>query len=419
MGIFGRLFGGAGKLEKADALFDEARFGQAKLAYERALSGADDDTRARIAGRIEACCDGIAEARITEAERQIDQGAIDLAEVELAGAIEVANDPAIRERARKLVDSLDHAEAARELDNAEEELDDEAILSLLASRWEEEQAEEYEATGDALFDALVMSFKGEHEAALEALTALTEQAKCPRYLWLELGRCRLSLEDTAGAREALTRFLDTLDPDEGGEARLGAHVTLANLADDEGDFERAMAHLGDAVEAFDNDHRPYLVMGQFLHAKELYDEAIEVLRSAAAVMDEQQPDWRVLTSLGLALRAAGQPTEATKMLEEVMELFSQLGPNAQFPADAVIPLAELHEEAGKLDRAADLWSTLGRGAEPALMARACCEAGRLLTNLGLSDDARRQLTRAEALAEGDDELRERVRGLLEALPDDA
>ena len=416
MGLFGKLFGGyEARKDKADGLFERGQFGPAKLAYENALGAAPEPDRASLEARVIECCDGIAEGRIAEAERQLAQEAPDLAQLELEGALEVAIDPELRAEARRLLDSLEREDAQREVPQ-EEVLGDDALIALLAGQWEETQGAEYDRLGEPLFAALVNMHQGEYEAARKTLEALVSEAKIARYLWLEVARARLMLDDDAGATEAFTTFLESLDPDEGGEARFSAHVELARLQDAAGDFEAAMAHLGDAVDAFEGDPRPYFLMGNFLRQKELFDEAVDVLRSAAAVMDEQRPDWRVLTELGLALKDAGQPAEATATLETVVDLFSQRGV-IDFPAETVIPLAELHEAAGKLDRAADLWASLARGGRRELQARCHREAGRLLAELGLNDEARRMLTRASALAGEDEELAADVQERLAALPE--
>jgi len=414
MGLFGTLFGSyESRRKKADALFDGRHFGPAKLSYEGALGSAPDGQKPAILERITECCDGIAAARIDEAERQIEMGAIDLATQELEGALEVARDEQVIERARTVLDSLEREDAKAEVVE-EQELGDDAILSLLAGQWEEEQADEYERLGDTLFDALVDMHRGEFARAREALEALVAEAKIPRYAWLELGRSRLMLDDDDAAAEAFQTFLDALDDDEGGESRLSAHVELARLEDAKGDFEAAMGHLGDAVDAFEGDPRPYLVMGNFLRGKELHEEAVDVLRSAYAVMDDAQPDWQIMTELGLALRGAEKPAEAATVLEEVIDLFSQRGLK-EFPADTVIALAEIQEGQGKLERAADLWATLAQGTRQELRAQASREAGRLLAELGLTDEARRMLTRAGALAEDDEALAADVAERLEAL----
>ena len=60
-------------------------------------------------------------------------------------------------------------------------------------------------------------------------------------------------------------------------------------------------------------------------------------------------------------------------------------------------LAKLHEQAGNLARAADLYGALARGEDHAQHALYHREAARLLDLLGLSEEAQRMRTRAAAL----------------------
>jgi lipoprotein NlpI len=57
-----------------------------------------------------------------------------------------------------------------------------------------------------------------------------------------------------------------------------------------------------------------------------------------------------------------------------------------------------------LDRAADMYRALSQGSDRERHARYHYEAGRLLHAIGLMDEARRMLTRAEALRSDDDTL---------------
>jgi hypothetical protein len=60
-------------------------------------------------------------------------------------------------------------------------------------------------------------------------------------------------------------------------------------------------------------------------------------------------------------------------------------------------LAKLHEDDGNLARAADLFGTLAKGEDVLNHGLYHREAGRLLEELGLHDEARRMRERAEGL----------------------
>ena len=65
-----------------------------------------------------------------------------------------------------------------------------------------------------------------------------------------------------------------------------------------------------------------------------------------------------------------------------------------------------HEKVGKLDRAADLYAALAKGSDVDSHTHYYRQAGRLLAELSLDDEARRMFKRALALAEDDEEKAE-------------
>jgi len=411
MGLFKKLFTAdpAALEKKADALFAAGDFGPAKLAYEKAVDAHADPANPPLVDKIRQCTDAIAQQRIDEAKSYLAGGAIELAAYELEGALEVATADAIREEAQRLLDGLE-AEDARE-QAVEHEMTDEERIALIAGQWQDEQADEYEGHGQPLFDALVAMQSERFDEAREGLEAIADGAEGARYLWLELGRARLLTEDLAGGKEALERFLGALDAEEGGETKLAAHLALARLADDGGDFEEAMSHFEGAVHAMPEDYRPYLAMGAFLRDKGHGDEALDVLRTSLELSKTASVDWRLLEELGLAHEAAGKTEEAKSFLEQVIDFFTQ-HQVSDFPISTATTLAKLHESDGKLDRAADMYRALSQGGDRENHALYHYEAGRLLRELGLDEEAHRMLTRADALAT-DEELRGKIAALMQ------
>ena len=155
MGLFKKLFTSDPESlrKKADALFDGGDYGPAKLAYEKAVEVASDDDREELEQRVRECMDGIARQRVAEARGYVEQGMIELAAQELAGALEVASSPAVLEEAQRLADGLEAQDAQAQAST--EELTDEERIALMMGQWEEAQAEEYEAYGDALIESLL------------------------------------------------------------------------------------------------------------------------------------------------------------------------------------------------------------------------------------------------------------------------
>lgn len=414
MGIFKKLFTAdpVALEHKADELFEAGDFGSAKLTYDRALAALPDPKPAALLDKRARCTDAIAKGRIAEATSYLQDGALELAEQELEGALEVAASPAIVEEAQRLLDGLEARDAQQQ--SVAHETTDEERLALLAGQWQDAQADEYEALGQPLFDALVAMQTDRVDEAAAALERMVKEADEPRYVWLELGRARLLGEDLPGGKEALEHFVSSLGADEGGETRLIAQLSLARLSDEAGDFEEAMRHFEQAVQAMPEDYRPYLAMGAFLREKNHLPEALDVLDTALELSLTAGPDWRLFEELGLTHEAAGKPEEAQRYLEQVVDLFTRRQA-ADLPQQSVTTLARLHENAGRLDRAANLYRALTQGEDRANHGRYYFEAGRLLQELGLREDARRMLTRAEALAPEDPELAELIAARLQAL----
>jgi tetratricopeptide (TPR) repeat protein len=281
-------------------------------------------------------------------------------------------------------------------------------------QWHEEPADEYDGYGDALLDALVAMHKEDFDGARAQLEALLEGAPEPRYLWLEVGRARLLTNDVSGGKEALESFLGALGDDEGGETKLAANLALARLADEAGEFEEATGYFEGAVHALPEDYRPYLAMGAFLREKGHGEEALEVLRTSLELNKAAGTDWRLLEEIGLASELAEKSDDARSFLEQVLEFFTN-HQITDFPPSTATTLAKLYEADGRLDRAADMYRALSQGSDRERHAVYHYEAGRLLHALGLGDEARRMLTRAEALASTEDpELSGKIAALLRA-----
>ncbi len=404
MGLLGKLFGGRSvedRLERAKKLMDAGDFGSAKIELERAQDRADGETQRAIAERIDECCDAIATQRLREAERLLEQGDMDLAAQELDSALEVARGPETRASIQVVIDGLE-AEDAVERATESDEVSDEERWLLISGGWEEPQAEEYETYGEGFERALLAIHDGHPEEARPLLERVLQQAEAPRYLWLEIGRARLLTDDREGGREALVEFVESLAEDEIGEPLLAAYIELARIAHEDEEFEEAMAFYERAVEEFDEDYRPYFAMGVFLRDTGHVEEAIGVLEAGASLMDDLRPDWMLMQELGHAYALAGRVNDAIGQLEAVIS-FMTARTILDFPPRSARKLAELHEQQGKLDRAADLYAQLARGSDRDNHPLYYKEAGRLLHGLGLDVEAQRLLKRARTLIQKADD----------------
>lgn len=422
MSFLGRLFGSVkaeDEKKRADELFAEKRFYDAKTAYESALGAKDasDALKKTCAAQIDACSDGLARARIAEADRHLAHGDLDLARTELANAMEVAASEAVRREAEKRLERAERKDARAQAVEEVGPSDDERIV-LLAAQWSEEQQEEYDGYGETFRHALVQMEKGENEAARQTLEALTKEHAGddpqPVYLYLELARARARCEDEEGMAKSLRTFLKRVPEDDRSEARVNAYVALAQVAEKAGDDEKAIKQLSKAIEAMPDDPRPCLNLGVFLRSRGEPEQAIEFLDMAIALIDEDRPSWLALQELGLAHRDAGNSERAIQLLEQVIRFFVQRTVT-DFPSSAALPLAELYEEQKNFARAADLYTSLARGNDKAGHFAFHMAAARCLEALGLAEEARRMLMRAEGLAEGNEENAKAVAKAIAAL----
>ena len=449
MSLLKRIFGGKSFDElraEADSQFDAGELGAAKLTYERALDRAKDapaDALAAVRERIDACCDGIARRRIEVGRGHVQAGELDLAREELEGAADTAVSEEVAGEARRLIDAMEQRDA---LARAEEvEVTDEEKLAVMAGSWEDEQAEEYAGYGERFEQALLAmqddaqpdqpaevvaagasepeeaqadgaggAYRAPAHGAREMLETLLENAEAPRYLWLEVGRARLLDGHLEAGERALRTFLETLEDEEGGDARLSAHREIAGVLDERGDEEGAIAELSAAVEQLPEDPRPLLALGHYLRTRGHPKEAVEVLEAAVDVMGESRPEWRVLQELGLACAEAGDEDRAVDMLETVIKMLVARN-HYDYPPETAVALARLHEKRGKTERAADLFRALTRGSDRRNHLAYHLEAARLLGDLELTDEAHRMLQRAAALAQHDDAARAAVEKRIAAL----
>jgi tetratricopeptide (TPR) repeat protein len=403
MSLLGKLFGRKNAAEekaRADALFDRGEHGDAKLAYERALDActpADSALVEPCRARVIECCDRIAQKRIKEAEHLASQGADELALNELEHAQQTAKSPELLAEIERLIEKHVRHEEREHAIADQRELDEDERYELIAGNFELEQADEYAAAGDAVKKALMALLNGDHAAALPVLEQATTDAVAPRYLWLEVGRARLLCGDIAGGRGGLEAFLSKLGPDEGGDARLSAHIELAAIAHDAGDVEGAIAQHQAALEALPDDPRPYLALARYLRKAEMPEEALEVLESALAALDSDKPMLAIVIEQGLAQAERGEDAAAIERLEKAVSMLTAQQ-HRDLPPELATTLAALYERGGNKGRALDMFALLVEGSDVANRMTYHREMSRLFAELGHPAEAKRSLQRALELA---------------------
>jgi tetratricopeptide (TPR) repeat protein len=411
MSWFKRWFGSSDPARdkaEAEAHFAAGRFYEARVAFERLA----DDSKASEADRaigeagVVRAQDALARGRIREAERLFAEGERELARAELQTAIDTARSEAVIDEARRLLERAERREVRAR--PAEVQLEDDDRWALLAGTWSDAQLEEYDGYGEPFRQALLRMAKGDAEGARPVLERLAEQSEQGVYLWLEVARGRSRTEDHPGATRALERFLEQVPDEDRSEARIDAYAYLAQLAERGGNEARAIEHLEEAVDRMPDDPRPFLHLGAYLRGKGHPVEAVEVLEAGIGLMDEDRPSWLALQELGLAKRDAGRFDAGIETLEAVIRQFVSRGAVDDLPPTTAAPLAALHERAGNLARAADLWAALSRSPDRTGAVQYHREAARVLVLLNERSEARRFLARAAALAEDDPDLLEAI-----------
>ncbi|HKP64637.1 MAG TPA: tetratricopeptide repeat protein [Polyangiales bacterium] len=418
MSLFGKLFGKRSPEEErahADELFGAGDFGQAKLAYERAQALTRDrpELQTELGAKVAACRDELAKRRIAEAERLIEQGNLEFAREELQGAIETAASRELIALAEQRSEGLEEKKWVQE-HPAPAEIEGEDRFEVIAGGFEEDQYAEYTAHGEPMKRALLLLHDGKMAEAKAELEDLIGKADGPRYLWFELGRARLATGETDAGTDALNKFLASLHAEEGGDARLIAHMELAQLVHAKGDFDGAVAHYERALEALPDDPRPYIAMAGFFRRESLYDEAIEVLEAALASRDEHDPDFRLWHELGLAYADAGKDEAAIGQLERVVEFLTRRN-QRDLPPEGTLRLAALYEKSERPARALDLYTLLAGGSDLPNLFAYQMEAARLMQKLGLTAEARRMAARARETAPQDPAVQARLEELAQSL----
>lgn len=421
MSFFKRLLGGDfdSNRTEGDEHFAAERWGEAKLAYERALSkgkAAPEEARAALGARITDCRRRLAAGHAERGEALLAAGETDAAVEAFESAVDVAPDADDKERYRKRIDGMHAAEARVAAHNPGDASEDDRF-EVLSAEWDDEQLDEYEGYGEPFKSAyLAVHENPDAEAVGKALATFqslaAEHPDAARFLHLEIGRSLLRLGRREEGAEALRKLLTVLPEDVGEVARIHAHVALAEVAIEAGDDAEAEKELRAAAEVAPDLTAGHLRLGQFLRVRGRHADAAEALEDAARTMGELRPDVRVLREIGLNQAALGDEDTALETLEGIVQVQAAQDNLDLDPATATA-LAGIYEKRRDFERAADFYRHLANGSDVDHHFQYHREAGRLLGLAGKAGLAREHLVKARELA-ADDAARATVDELLGA-----
>ncbi|MCP4197306.1 MAG: tetratricopeptide repeat protein [Proteobacteria bacterium] len=413
MSFFEKLLGGTfeSNRDRGEKLFAKGDYGEARLAFDRALSkakGVPADQVQAVRERSHTCKLELARARIDEADRYAGQGDFELAIESLGHAAEISEEAEIIAAVEERQQSYE-AQDARSLVEDGREITEEELLSVIAGTWIEPQAEEYAAMPDELSKALLLAHDGDHQQAAERIEELTNRADLPilpRYLFFELGREKLLTGQDGEAIRVLDAFLIKTDGD---PAALGLQIKAlylkAQALSNEERLDEAEEQLIRATDLAPEDYTAVLMLGKFLRSRKDYPTAINALNRAVELMGQMQPDFSVIRELGFTYLAMGDAEEAKRNLGAVIEHQASKGQHDQFDPETAVSLAELHEADGELIQAADLYRHLALGHDTMNHFTYNVEAARLLTAAGADGEIiERHRVRATELASSDEQL---------------
>ena len=361
------------KLEKkGDAFFESGLFGQAKLAYERALGKAEKerlrqpDAGARLLEKIENTKEALAAVHQKSAEDLMDGGYFDDARPLISLATEItSNEARIRELtalADKLT-ALQQVEAEKELVDPYYGLADEPDPEDLYQTTPDEQfeaicgplppeiREAYLSYGEDFRDGYLALNAGDFESAVAFLSrALTADSTPGSYISLELATAYLRLGRLSDARGLLVLFLEH-HPE-----ALPGYQLLCEICWEEKDFRQADTVLDSVPENFSDSLAVLLLRGETRCRAGDVEEAKTLYRS---FLDRR--GWREEVALALAgvQEVSGEEEKARLLYREMMGRCTGCG--AKIDPEIKHKYAELSFAAGIQDtNVLELYLSLAR-----------------------------------------------------------
>ncbi len=334
---FLNLFSGPspGKLEvRGDALFAAERWGEAALAYERALEQLDKRPRAEgrrhrevIAEKRDRSREALAREHQSTADRYLEGGYTREAREFLLLAMEISGDGHFRQHLNRQLDQLGQEEEAadflpdgldgnsrqhapeREDDRVPDASEDETFFALCQTL-PPEVKDAYLAYGDDFKAGYLALNAGDfNRAADELVRAMSDHPDPGSYIALELATAYANLGNSGDA-EVLLESVVTQHPD-----ALPAYELLCDIYLSRGDFEGARALLANLPPTLDNSTAAILLRGETLHRSGHLETAGDHYRGAL-----ERFGWNEAIARALAgtYEAMGDRQGARRLYGELM-----------------------------------------------------------------------------------------------------
>ncbi|MCU0663486.1 MAG: hypothetical protein MUC50_14310 [Myxococcota bacterium] len=422
MSFFARLFGGTfeSNRDEADAHFASARWGEARLAYGKALDKAKDappQEVGRIRERVAACKLALAKVRLGDVDGYLSAGELDEALAVLDDALEICDAPPIKSTVEERRKAIAVAHQERLMGTAEEMSEDD-VLAVIAGTWTEAQAQEMVEAPEDVRQALLLAHDGHHAEAAALLDAAVREVsreETPCYLCLELAKLQLAVDKLPAAVESLRVFLERCKDEAPDDRKLRAtsHLILARILNKLDQKNDVREHWQAAMRLLPGSHEVLLSVGVMQRERGELDASLASLEKARELMGQLKPDVAVIREMGMTYLAKGARREAKETFMSVVEHFASKGEHEAIDPASALALAKLHEEDLEPAMAADLLRHLADGHDTDNRFFYNVEAARLLTlagaeaslvsgyfdratNLAKTDEARSLLTALRA-----------------------
>ncbi|MBN2804809.1 MAG: tetratricopeptide repeat protein [Deltaproteobacteria bacterium] len=385
--------------QNGNELFDDKQYGEAKLAYQRALKktkNVENNEIEKAKKRIVECSFFLASMRLETAKKIFDSGDTERALEAIEDIDDISDDPRIIEKTQELVQYFEKMQSESEASQAEH-MSDEDIIAVISGTWTMNQAEEFSDMPETFLQGLVAAHDGDTEKAVALVKKAIDEYENAVLAHLELAKLYI-LNKKYNEALATIELFTSKAVDDFTDELLTAFTMQAQINIELKNFEQAEKALLNAYKADPENHVPMLNLGMFLRDQKEYKRAKTALKNALDNMGKQHPDMRVPKELGLTILAMGDKKEAKDYLKSCIEYWNSQGEYNQYDPETALALAKIHEEDGELEESSGIYRHLCQGYDRDNFFTYNYEAARLLLKLNKKDVAKKYLVDAEKLA---------------------